>query len=162
MKDFYNKLLTKHGDLSKPYLIEMKQDIRLVYDRNILDDYSITQAFNAVTENRACYILSNEEKFKSEPIKLDLNFLCAELDMFDKANPFVIADETHENFIVFKNFDDEYVWLVGQPEFLRLAQPYPLDIIKEFYMGWLEDDPSNPIAKEFWEAWNEYEPFMLK
>lgn len=163
MKDFYRNLLTKHGDLSKKFLTDTELSIRLVYDRNILEDYSIAHAFDAVTEGRKCFMLSNEEEgFKSTPVKLDFDFLCTRLDMFVKTNPFVVTDETHENFIVFKSFDDEYVWLVGKPKFLKQAQPYPLEVMKEFYVAWLEDDPSNPITKEFWEAWNEYEPFMMK
>lgn len=144
--------------LSKDFLRKTGSKARLVYDSNVLETYNIAEAFS---EDASGYLMTNEDRFTSREVKINVDFLCEEAEPFDNNNSLIVADAEHKNLMVVLN-DHETIWLVGEESFLRRAQPYPLEIMKDYYLTCLDDDPSDPTAQSFWETWNEYEQFMLK
>jgi len=144
--------------LSIKFLQENGSKVRLIHESNILETFNIAEAFS---KNASGYLMTNEESFQCRPVEINIEFLCEDADPLDNNNSLIIADAELKNFMVILN-DHETIWLVGDEKFLKKAQPYPLEIMKDYYLTWLDDDPDDPTAKEFWSVWNEYKPFMLK
>ncbi len=165
-KQFYTNIIVSKPSsdslpvefLSKNFLKESGSKVRLIYESNILETYNIADAFS---KNSNGYFMTNETDFECRPVEINVDFLCNEADPFDNSSSLIVADAELKNLMVVLN-NNETTWLIGDEQFLKKAQPYPLEIMKDYYLTWLDDDPIDPIANPFWETWNEYESFMLK
>lgn len=150
--------------LSKNYLSQMKAHVRLGYEINILEKFDIIEALKQCGKN--ALMMSHEETFHCELFSLDFEQFVEKVDVFEKTRSVIVSDETLTNFLVLMN-DQDAIWMVGEENFLKRAQPYPLEIMSHYYFCVYGDpespnDTDHPDSEEFWILWNDYKSFLLK
>ena len=143
--------------LSISFLKRNGLKVRLIHDLNLLEAHNI---FNAFSRSKFGFFLSKENEFKASRLEWDTDDLWEKLQVSGNSNAIIITDQSTKNFVLALN-DAETIWLIGNREFLEIAQPYPLSIMKSYYLGWYDLDDEDLDSESFWGLWNAYENLML-
>ncbi len=167
LQQFYKRIITSEPVqnslprefVSKQFLKDTGAKVRLIFEKNILNDYNHARAFFSKLGDNKGFLLKRDAKFYSTEVTIDFDFLYSYTDVAQSS--VIISDQALKNLLVLRN-DNDHQWIVGEDDFIRQSEPYPLEIMKAFYLNWLGDDAHDPTSREFWALWKEYEPFMLE
>lgn len=154
---FFEDLLQEDpGHVSSSFLQKNNFSVRLSpLEPTILELYFILCAFTE--RDREGYIVSldKEERLIIRTEKLSMDGI---IDLQNDRSPFfgIVATRNLDSFCFFQE-DDDYLLIAGNEEFVRLAQPVPMEI-SELYFKAETQRESN--VSHFSILWDTYAKFM--